>query len=108
MTIRLIQSVDDPKLLPTTKALVAFLRAIDAAYGNELHQLLFIERMDEAQRRWPCPGGKATCMHGFHTTGGKLIDIGNNKKRAESCYDMSRGGPFERMRDEQMRQRGLK
>jgi hypothetical protein len=73
---------------PCTRKLIAHYRSLDPSYGSQAHQLLFCERMAEAQRRAPCPGGKVTCGDGWHTTGAKFVDIGQGgKRRTVSCYD---------------------
>ncbi len=75
---------------PCTMKLIAHLRSVDPNYGNQIHQLRFVERMAEFQRRMPCPGGKITCGDGWHSSRGQTIEKivdGKTRKEIISCYD---------------------
>jgi hypothetical protein len=63
-------------LLPSTRALIERLRAIDLNYGSQQHQRDWIARMDLLQRMFPCP------IDHEHTAGGKIID----RKVQYGCY----------------------
>lgn len=64
------------QFLPCTRAMVERLRAADPAYGSQLHQRQWCERMDVLQRMFPCPQDHE------HTAGSRII----GSKAIYGCY----------------------